>query len=140
MSSRNPLFHRFSRLNELQVVDMALSELEQNIKKPDPHKMIHRVGSAMYQKLNQIKTASEVCKDISRRALLSSPTKGYSCVTDMILDLRRIRPQVEYEQNQKIAEEQKQKELKQQKKSEKISFSERVFKPLTRCATRSTTV
>ena len=57
MRSRNPLFRRFSKLNELQVVDMALSELETHIQKRsrDPVAVIRRVGSAMKMKIKQTK-------------------------------------------------------------------------------------
>ena len=95
MKSRNPLFRRFSHLDELQIVDMALSELEMHIQKRcrEPVAVIRRVGSAMQMKLKQTRTASDRCNDILRRALSSSG--GYTSLTEMVLDLRRVRVEVE---------------------------------------------
>lgn len=94
MRSRNPLFRRLSRLNCLQIVDMALAELERCLhdRSADPVALTRRVAQAMQQKLSQLTTASDRCDDILRRAFSSED--GYTSIADMILDLRRIRPDV----------------------------------------------
>lgn len=126
MRSRNPLFRRFSRLNELQVVDMALSELEQNIqnKAKDQPSLIRQVGLAMQQKMPKIKTAPDVCTDIIRRALSSDPANRYHSAADMMIDLHRARAQVETEMQKRIADQ-------QASKPPKRPFSDRALKPLT---------
>lgn len=138
MRSKNPLFRRFSRLNELQIVDMALSELEQNIHLPreDSLAMLRRIGVAMEKKWNQIPTAphdQEAISRIIRRALCPDPLEGYSCTADMILDLHRARVHVEQAMTQRLAKEEKDcNEVGQTPdKPRKRPFCERALKPLT---------
>lgn len=123
MRSRNPLFRRTSRLNALQIVDMAISELEQQMKdrSADPVALTRRVASAMQQKLNQISTASDRCDDILRRAFSSSD--GYTCAADMLLDLRRVRPDVAGEIARDIA-------ARRQARLSRIPLYERLRRPL----------
>lgn len=132
MRSRNPLFRRFSRLNECQIVALALSELEQNIRKPTKHStaLMRRVGYAMQQKFHQIKAAPEICQTIIRRALCQDPREGYSCLTDMIIDLHRARSQMEGEKEQRVRKEQQIREEKEQKRIQKPTFSDRALRPL----------
>ncbi len=126
MRSRNPLFRRFSRLNELQVVDMALSELEQSIKQKDKDqlRLIRRVGLAMQQKINKRTTATDACTDIIRRALSSHPATRYDSAADMMIDLHRARARVETEMRERIA-------ARKASMPSKRPFSDRALKPLT---------
>ena len=127
MRSRNPLFRRFSKLNELQVVDMALSELETHIQKRsrDPVAVIRRVGSAMKMKIKQTKTASDMLDDIIRRALSSSG--GYCSLAEMVLDLRRVRVDVEGDISRRLAA----RAAARQSQPRRIPFYEKARRPLT---------
>lgn len=91
---KNPLFRPLSRLHPLQTVDMAIASLEEGIQKrhPDAAALTRRVAAAVRQKLKSNKTASERCKDILRRGLSDA---GYTSAAEMLLDLRRIRVQIE---------------------------------------------
>ena len=122
MRPRNPLFRRFSRLNELQVVDMALSELERYVKmkEKDRSAVTRQVGLAMQKKLQQISTASDACTNIIRRSLSSDSQVQYESIADMILDLRRVRTEVEIRMQEHLAQ-----------KERKRPFYERAIKPLT---------
>lgn len=124
MRSRNPLFRRFSRLNELQVVDMALSELEQAIQKrtKDPTAVMRRVGLGLQQKIKQIRTSPWIGTDIVRRALSLSSRDRYHAIIEMVLDLRGIRPQIEQEMKERLTREESMK---------RPTFSERAARPLT---------
>lgn len=108
IKTKNPLFRRWSRLNELQVVDMALSELEQNtmISVHETAAFLRRVGGAMEGKLSQISylTASDELFEITRGAFLFGTREGYSCVGDMLVALHRVRPLVEQRMAQQAAE------------------------------------
>ncbi len=132
MRSRNPLFRRFSRLSTLQVVDMALSELEQNINLPrsDASALILRVGAAMEKKTDQTKTASDECQHIIRRALSLGNSEGYPTVADMIVDLRRIRPLVENEQNRLLSAARRAKEERRAQHAASPPLSDRLRRPL----------
>ena len=94
MRIQNPLFRPFSRLNPLQTVDMAIASLEEGIQKrhPDAAALTRRVALSVKQKLKQNKTASDRCADIIRRGLSDH---GYTSSVEMLLDLRRIRVQIE---------------------------------------------
>jgi len=98
IKTKNPLFRHRTRLNALQVVDMALSELEQNMNCPAEQTaaLLRRVGGAMERKLSKIRnmTASDELFEIVRRAFLSDARQGYSCVGDMLIALHRVRPHV----------------------------------------------
>ena len=126
MKSRNPLFRRFSRLDELQVVDMALSELEMHIQKRsrEPVAVIRRVGSAMQMKLKQIRTASDRCNDILRRALSSSG--GYTSLMEMVLDLRRVRVDVEADHARRLSAQ----AAARRERPQKTPFYEKARRPL----------
>lgn len=108
IKTKNPLFRRLSRLNELQVVDMALSELEQNTKIPthETAAFLRRVGGAMERKLSQIRnlTASDELFEIIRRAFVFDARDGYSCVGDMLVALHRVRPLVEQRVMRQVAQ------------------------------------
>jgi beta-lactam-binding protein with PASTA domain len=123
--SRNPLFRRLSRLNELQIVDMAIAELEQQMKNrsADPVALTRRVASAMRQKLTQLSTASDRCHHILRRAFSSSD--GYTCAADMLLALRRVRPEVAAELSRAVA-------ARRQARAERIPLYVRLHRPLVR--------
>ena len=126
MKSKNPLFRRLSRLNELQVADMALSELEQTVRKDHKAKsnVIPRVGAAIQKKIKYPPTAPNALTQIVRRALSSSPDERYETVTDMILDLHRARSQIETEMQARL---EKQEEINRQK----TPLYERALKPMT---------
>ena len=125
MRTKNPLFRRFSRLNELQVVDMALSELERSIQQPRHQAMntVSRVGMAMKQKIKYLPTAPYALSEIIRRAL-SSPPNQYACLTDMILDLHRARAEIESEMQARL-------QKKKDKETQKPPLYERALKPMT---------
>ena len=124
MRSRNPLFRRASRLNELQITDMALAELEQTLKNnhKTPSSAIPHVGKAIQQKIKHLSTAPNALTQIVRRAL-SSDEERYECVTDMILDLHRARSQIETEMQERL----KNREIFER---ERIPWYERAIKPM----------
>ena len=124
MRSKNPLFRRFSRLNELQITDMALSELEQIVK--HDHKSataISRVGIAIQNKIKSLPTAPNSLLQIVRRALSSSEKERYETVTDMILDLHRARSEIETEMQERLKQE-------MTLKLRKARWYERALKPM----------
>lgn len=94
IKQKNPLFRPLSRLNPLQTVDMAIASLEEGIQKrhPDAAVLTRRVALAVMQKLKQSKTALDRCEDIIRRGLSDT---GYPSAAEMLLDLRRVRVQIE---------------------------------------------
>lgn len=99
IKTKNPLFRRMSRLNELQVVDMALSELEQNIHLPRERTaaFLRCLGAAMNKKLSQIRktTVSDELCELVRRSFLFGSRDGFASVGDMLIALHQIRPTVE---------------------------------------------
>lgn len=135
MRSKNPLFRRFSHLNELQVVDMALSELEQNIKisREMTPALLRRVGLAMEHKRNQIKAApddADPLPDIIRRSLSADPRERYDSAADMIVDLHRARALIETLIARRQEERSADARAKAERKAAKRPFCDRVMKPL----------
>lgn len=125
MSFSNPLFRQFSRLNELQITDMALSALEASLRrdrKTHPAAM-RRISSAMHQKCHHIKTAPHALTQIIRRGLSSSPEEQYACILDMIIDLHRARTQIETEMQFKLQKRAEEKRLK-------LPWYERAMRPV----------
>ena len=124
MPSQNPLFRAFSRLNELQITDMALSELESSLRKDrKTHQAtMHRIALAMQQKCHHIKTAPNALTEIIRRALSSLPQERYACLTDMIIDLHRARAQIETEMRTRM-------QRQAEEKRRKTPWYERAMRP-----------
>ncbi len=124
MPSQNQLFKRFSRLNELQITNMALSELESSLHRDrrTHSAAMHRIALAMQQKCYHIKTAPNALTEIIRRALSSSPQERYDCITDMIIELHRARAQIETEMQARI-------QRQMEENRHKTPWYERAMKP-----------